>query len=377
MTYAPKSLVASRLATGLSALSLVVLSLGSLGCASSTGTGGTGGSGATGTGGSTSGTGGSGTGTGGNATGTGGSVGTGGSGTGGVVATGGATGTGGTVSSGGASGSTGGVSGTGGTGTGGASGSSGGATGTGGGAAGTTGTGGSVVAGQCPANAIFCATFENGQLPSGATFYPAYQQSTMSTYVSVDATVGANGSAHSLKVTPGSNFSQMLGVPTTVSSFWATMYIRSDIDTSTVSGHDTFVAAIDDSAAGGTLTSAGDPNNGEAIRIGEHECQLEINRKSDDKEVLSDAVNGTSNYTCAGGVTLSKDVWYCLEIFYDGPNSAVQVYVNGTEATGLHVTGWGPYNYDLFKFGFENYGGTARTIWYDDVAITKSKIGCF
>ena len=370
-----------RLAFGLSTLSLVALSLGSLGCAGGSSSGGTGGNAATGTGGNSGGTGGSGTGTGGNVSGAGGSVGTGGSasGTGGNVATGGTTGTGGNVS-------TGGVSGTGGSGTGGNIGatggsggstSTGGSTGTGGGAGGTTGTGGSVVTGQCPANAIFCATFENGQLPSGATFYPAYQQSTMSTYVSVDATVGANGSAHSLKVTPGSNFSQMLGVPTTVSSFWATMYIRSDIDTSTVSGHDTFVAGIDDSANGGTLTDAGDPNNGEAIRIGEHECQLEINRKSDDKEVLSDAVNGTSNYTCAGGVTFSKDVWYCLEIFYDGPNSAVQVYVNGTQATGLAVTGWGPYNYDMFKFGFENYGGTARNIWYDDVAITKSKIGCF
>jgi hypothetical protein len=373
MTYAPTR----RLALGLSTLSLVALSLGSLGCTGGSSSGGTGGSAATGTGGSSSGTGGSGTGTGGNASGTGGSVGTGGSGsgTGGNVSTGGSPGTGGSVS-------TGGVSGTGGSGTGGSIGSTGGSTGTGGsagksGTGGTTGTGGSVVAGQCPANAIFCATFEDGQLPGGATFYPAYQQSTMSTYVSVDATVGANGSGHSLKVTPGSNFSQMLGVPTTVSSFWATMYIRSDIDTSTVSGHDTFVAGIDDSANGGTLTDAGDPNNGEAIRIGEHECQLEINRKSDDKEVLSDAVNGTSNYTCAGGVTFSKDVWYCLEIFYDGPNSAVQVYVNGTEATGLAVTGWGPYNYDMFKFGFENYGGTARNIWYDDVAITKSKIGCF
>ena len=43
----------------------------------------------------------------------------------------------------------------------------------------------------------------------------------------------------------------------------------------------------------------------------------------------------------------------------------------------LHVTDWGPYAYDMFKFGFENYSGTPRTLWYDDVAIASQQIGCF
>jgi polysaccharide lyase-like protein len=250
----------------------------------------------------------------------------------------------------------------------------------GGGVAGTTGaaaTGGTASAGQCPSDAIFCADFENGAIPSAATFYPAYQRAMSASYMTVDGTMGANGSTHALKVTPGSNFSQMLGVPTGVSTFWTRMYIQTAVDTSLVTGHDTFVAAIDDTASGGMLASAGDPNNGEHIRIGEHECQLEINRKSDDKEILSDAVGGNSNYTCAGGVSFTHGVWYCLEIFYDGPNSTVQVYVDNNEVSGLNVTNWGPYNYDLFTFGFENYGGTSRDVWYDDVAIAKHQIGCF
>jgi hypothetical protein len=245
---------------------------------------------------------------------------------------------------------------------------------------GTTGagaTGGTASAGQCPSDAIFCADFENGAIPSAATFYPAYQRAMSASYMTVDGTMGANGSTHALKVTPGSNFSQMLGVPTGVSTFWTRMYIQTAVDTSMVTGHDTFVAGIDDTANGGMLASAGDPNNGEHIRIGEHECQLEINRKSDDKEILSDAAGGNSNYTCAGGVTFTHGVWYCLEVFYDGPNSTVQVLVDNNKVTGLDVTNWGPYNYDLFTFGFENYGGTSRDVWYDDVAIAKHQIGCF
>ena len=231
--------------------------------------------------------------------------------------------------------------------------------------------------GQCPANAIFCTGFEDGTIPAAAVYYPAYQQAMSSMYMTVDGTMGANGSAHSLKVTPGSNFSQMLGVKTGVPTFWTRVYLQTaTVDTSAVMGHDTFIEGVDDTANGGTLTNAGDPNNGEQIRVGEHECQLELNRNSDDKEILSDAIDGSSDYVCAGGVGFDTGVWYCVETLYDGPNSTVRVFVNGTEVSALHVTDWGPYTYDMFKFGFENYSGTPRNVWYDDVAIAPQQIGC-
>jgi hypothetical protein len=363
------------------------------------GSGGTGGAGGSGTPGSAgSGAGGSGaggtSGTGGTAqagpSGAGGTGGAGGSsnpgtagnGVGGTVA--GAGGSGGSAGSGGAQGAagssgggTGGATGSGGsagaTGTGGRGGSAGGATGTGGrgGQGGTAGGSGGAqgsagASGQCPSGAIFCADFESGSIPTQAVYYPDYQRSMSSMYMAVDSTV-AHGGTHSLKVTPGGNFSQMLGVMTGTATFWTRVYLRSEVDTVTVSGHDTFVLATDGN---------GDPNAGQHIRIGEHSCQLEINRKTDDKEILSDAVNGNSMYMCSGGIAPMKNTWYCLEVFYDGPNSTVRVFVDGTESTALHVTDWGPYTYDMFKFGFENYGGTARNIWYDDVAIATQRIGC-
>ncbi len=184
--------------------------------------------------------------------------------------------------------------------------------------------------------------------------------------MAVDSTI-AHGGTRSLKVTPGSNFSQMLGVTTGSATFWTRVYLRQDIDSKTVTGHDTFVASTD---------ADGDPNKGQYVRVGEHSCQLEINRKSDDKEILSDAVNGASNYACAGGVTFAPNTWYCLETFYDGPNSTARVFVNGTEVSALHVSDWGPYAYKMFKFGFENYGGTTRSLWYDDVVVAPQQVGC-
>ncbi|MEO5768114.1 MAG: hypothetical protein ABIS92_07155 [Polyangia bacterium] len=273
-----------------------------------------------------------------------------GSGSGGSsdIASGGTTGAG----SGGTTGAgSGGRSGTGGLGTGGASASTGGAAG------GSAGQGD----GRCPSNAIFCADFESGTIPAQATFFPEYLRASMATYLTVDATTGLNG-GHAAKFV-GTSFSQMLGVVTGTSAFWTRVYLRSDVDMGTVTGHATYVAATDGN---------GDPNMGEQIRVGEHTCQLELNRRSDDKELLS---NG-GKYMCMGGIVLAKNTWYCLETFYNGPGREVRVFVAGTESAPLHATDWGPYNYGMFKFGFENYSSPMRTMWYDDVAIAPQRIGC-
>ncbi|MGC4093728.1 MAG: hypothetical protein QM756_38675 [Polyangiaceae bacterium] len=306
--------------------------------------------------------------------------GSGGTASGGTTGAGGAVGAGGTPGSGGASANGGSTSANGGSATGGSTSANGGNA-TSGGAAGSTaggstsggsasggaiGSGGGSATGACPSGAIFCADFESGTIPSQAVYFPEYQRSMISMYMSVDSTV-AHGGTKSLKLPNVSNFSSMLGVTTGTSKFWTRVYIRHDVETSAVTGHDTFVAATDNN---------GDPNMGEFVRVGEHSCQLELNRKSDDKEILSNAVNGVSNYMCSGGITFKKDTWYCLEVYYDGPGKEVRVFVDNTESTALHVTDWGPYTYGMFKFGFENYSGTARNLWYDDVAIATTRIGC-
>ncbi|WP_437324507.1 hypothetical protein [Sorangium sp. So ce381] len=204
---------------------------------------------------------------------------------------------------------------------------------------------------------IFCSDFEGGSLPSELQFFPDYLRARMGEFVTLDST-GHSGT-HSVKVS-GTDFSQMLGVAVP-SNFWGRIYLKSATDIQM--GHNTYVAAVEGN---------GDPNNGEQIRIGEHQCQLELNRKSDDKEKLS---NG-GTYMCSGGVKLVANTWYCLEFHYDGPGRSVNVFVDGTEVTAMGVTDWGPYDYKLFKFGFEKYHGGAKTMWYDDLALNSERVGC-
>jgi hypothetical protein len=224
------------------------------------------------------------------------------------------------------------------------------------GAAGSgSGTGGA--ASPCGTGSIFCSDFEAEALPKELVFYPEYLRATQQ-LITLDTAV-FHGGQRALKVI-GTDSSQMLAV-TVPSKFWGRVYLRSDTDIQ--EAHDTYVAAG---------TGAGDPNDGTYIRIGEHECQLELNRNSDDKELLS---NG-GQYMCQGGVKLLKDTWYCLEFYFDGPGQETRVFVDGAEVAPLHTTDWGTYDYKLFKLGYEKYGGAAKTLWYDDLALAAEQLHC-
>lgn len=206
----------------------------------------------------------------------------------------------------------------------------------------------------------FCTDFEVDALPAELEYFPEYQRENIANFVTIDSTASHSGTRSARFA--GIEFSQMLGVATPGPTFWGRVYLMSDTDIQ--NGHNTYVAATD---------GTGDPNDGEHIRIGEHQCQLEVNRKSDDAEQLS---NG-GEYVCSGGFEMTANTWYCLEFFYDGPGSELQVFVDGTEIPELHNTTWGPYDYSLFKFGFEKYHGDNKNLWYDDVALGSERIGCF
>jgi hypothetical protein len=226
-----------------------------------------------------------------------------------------------------------------------------------GGKAGESGGSGTGSGDPCAGADIFCSDFEAGTIPTELVFYPEYLRATQ-TFVTLDTSLGHGGKA-ALKVS-GTDYSQMLGI-TVPSKFWGRVYLRSDSDIQ--EGHNTYVAAG---------TGTGDPNDGTYIRIGEHECQLELNRNTDDKELLS---NG-GTYMCQGGVKLLKDTWYCLEFLYDGPGQETRVFVDDQEVTALHTTDWGSYDYKIFKLGYEKYHGGPKNLWYDDLALGTSQLHC-
>jgi hypothetical protein len=339
---------------------------------SGTGTGGTSGGGhagtGTGTGGTsaagtagTTGTGGTGTGTGGTGTGTGGSTATGTAGTTGGGG-GGATGTAGT-SGGGVSGtagtSGGGVSGTAGTSGGGRGGST---AGTGGG-----GTGGAT-ASACPTNATFCSGFETAGLPSGAIYAVNAAPGDFSRDFAIDTTQHHAG-ASSLRVkassesgTSGSAY-RMLAVPATAGAFWARFWVQSSI----------VMGGVDHNAfAGGSIGSM--PND---MKV-EFAEDVGIAFNTSDSDVWPTGYGrltggGTNPYT------LPAMTWACVELSFNGSGHVQQLYIFSTELINATNYPTAAIAFTYFKFGFESFHGPDRVMWYDDVAVTPTRIpggGC-
>jgi len=82
--------------------------------------------------------------------------------------------------------------------------------------------------------------------------------------------------------------------------------------------------------------------------------------------------------------------WACVEWQFDGPNDTMRFWLDGAAVDTLTVMGTGegcghqPNNYtwtaptfDRMDLGWESYQqDDARTIWIDDVVLSKTKIGC-
>ena len=80
----------------------------------------------------------------------------------------------------------------------------------------------------------------------------------------------------------------------------------------------------------------------------------------------------------------------CVEVVVDGAHRTLQTWVDGilvpglvvdatpipdVDATWLMNTSWVPQLIDA-RFGWESYGGQAETLWFDDVVIAASRVGC-
>jgi hypothetical protein len=83
-------------------------------------------------------------------------------------------------------------------------------------------------------------------------------------------------------------------------------------------------------------------------------------------------------------------VWTCVEWMFDGPNKEMRLWLDGEEVSEMHVLGTGdgcenqPTGYgwqapvfsEIFM-GWESYTlDEPRTMWIDDVAIGRDRIGC-
>ena len=112
-----------------------------------------------------------------------------------------------------------------------------------------------------------------------------------------------------------------------------------------------------------------DPNSGGQVQFAEQWCQVLLN--ANDK-LYPDGLSSCSTT----GPTLSANAWHCVEAFFDGTNGVVQVYGDGTKMIDAQNWSNAKETYGAFEFGFHLYSGPDRNLWYDDVVVAPTRVGC-
>ncbi|KAJ4181094.1 hypothetical protein NW767_014233 [Fusarium falciforme] len=123
---------------------------------------------------------------------------------------------------------------------------------------------------------------------------------------------------------------------------------------------------------------------GKHLRIGGQSKVLMYNHESDDATLPDLSPQGI-----AASATLKANAWQCIE-YHLGTDGTVETWVGGKSVSGLtskpntasDFNGqWKRGNIkpkvSAVYFGWESYGGESNTVWYDDIVVDSSRIGCY
>jgi hypothetical protein len=227
------------------------------------------------------------------------------------------------------------------------------------------------------AGAVICDGFENqaAGTPSG-DWNVAFRDCSGAGTATVDTST-AHAGGKSLKITGAAGYCNHVFVASTknltgVGSIWfARFYVRHT--TALPTAHVTFVAMRD----------SGD--NNKDLRMGGQGAALQWNRESDDATLPAQSPVGIGM-----SMPLATNQWACVEFMVNRSTGTMDTWVNGAQVAGLHNDGvptqdvdaqwlartnWRPSLSD-FRLGWESYGEGADTLWFDDVALSGSRIGC-
>lgn len=224
---------------------------------------------------------------------------------------------------------------------------------------------------------LICEDFEAqpGPAPGGrwSVTYPDCQGDGTAI---IDTTV-AHGGNKSLRVDGGAGYCNHVFVGTSLADVTGTelygrYYVRHEV--ALPPAHVTFMA----------MTDRGD--GGKDLRMGGQNGALQWNRESDDATLPEQSPNGV-----AASMPLPTDRWTCVEFAVDGGEGTLRTWVDGNLVPGLVVDGtathdidgqwlrgkpdWRPALTD-FRLGWESYGGGEDTLWYDDIVLGSTRIGC-
>ncbi|HEU5155841.1 MAG TPA: cellulose-binding domain-containing protein [Streptosporangiaceae bacterium] len=218
---------------------------------------------------------------------------------------------------------------------------------------------------------------QTGTTPTGP-WQPSFPDCQGTGAVAVDHAVAHTGST-SLRIDGGPGYcnhafalnTTMVPGMTTGRSLYVRMFVRHT--TALPDGHVTFAA----------LTDAADGNR--HLRLGGQNRALQWNRESDDATLPEQSPAGV-----ALSAPLPVDQWSCLEFNIDGAQGTMTTWLDGTEVQGLHLdqtptgnidsqwlsrSNWHPSPIDL-RLGWESYAGGTDTLWFDDIGVYASRLGC-
>jgi len=117
------------------------------------------------------------------------------------------------------------------------------------------------------------------------------------------------------------------------------------------------------------------------LRIGGQNSILMFNRESDDATLPNLSPDGT-----ASSKPLPANTWTCFE-YHLSPDGGIETWLDDAAISGLTTASSNPFasqwrassikpKITSVNFGWESYGGDTNTIWYDDVVVSSSRIGC-
>jgi len=188
----------------------------------------------------------------------------------------------------------------------------------------------------------------------------------------------AHSGKHSVKVTGKRNYCEHIFISNAaaLASIGPVVYGRFWLKLANALGseHVTFAAMKDAN------------DSGKDLRMGGQSEILMYNRESDDATLPALSPAGI-----AMSAKPSPQVWHCVELMIDESQGFIQTWFDGADVTGLHVDGvptsdvddqwlrsnktWRPALQD-FRLGWESYGGSDMTLWFDDVALGSERVGC-
>lgn len=224
----------------------------------------------------------------------------------------------------------------------------------------------------CPSGA-FCDGFESqtGSVPTGdwSLMFPNCQGTGTAT---VDSSVSHSG-GKSVRINGRAGYCNHVFLATTRGMTGSGLYVRFYVRHTTAlpESHVTF-AAMKDTADGG-----------KDLRMGGQNRALQWNRESDDATLPEQSPAGV-----AQSVPLAVNQWSCVEFGVTG--SELRTWLNGNEVPGLRAdgvptpdvdaqwlrrAGWRP-SLANFRLGWESYGNGDDTLWFDDIVMAPSRIGC-